>query len=388
MYVAWALLCLYLTVFFLPLLPFPDRVHAFLKPPLSLRYALGGVLGLAAWATLRFGEYWWEHLDTWILLWMHTLSPLWFSTGIRRSLKDFKGHKAIALRWLNVAGFTVSVGLILMRLGTLLMYRGHSQFVPLLLPAIAALGFSIAVLSWPTTNFPWARLLPGYPAVILMPWILNLWAGLWFSQRESYSMESGWEWWAGFPFGFSGFWDTPENTYTFWHDFEVPRFLLDFVIGLSVAWLGAFGAEWLVVRRLRGGVRGLQEEQRKDSRHGAGAEGEIVGNREIRRLAIPPSLWYFIGGIAPLAVTTVNYNLDLLECHLLYYPCTSSVIVAVALFALSPIYFFVGARLAWREMKEGWLWARLSRWLNILALASSLGLFLFCALSALTGRLY
>ncbi len=97
--------------FFVVLLIIPEMI----KGPLAGRcFFAGGVVWLLAWVALPTypGHSAW---DTGIRLVIFLVGPVWFSLGAGLSAKE-AGRRARVLRWLNLVGFAVSVGLIILYL--------------------------------------------------------------------------------------------------------------------------------------------------------------------------------------------------------------------------------------------------------------------------------
>ena len=156
-------------------------------------------------------------------------------------------------------GFAISVGLILKVLSDLLLWRPFGGFLAVIASAVVVLALSWVVFMWPITRFRWTRLLPGHPAVLLVPATVAVWAG--FCSLRWYGPHHWDEWkWNGWgvPLPFYGFWWSPDH----YDGFRLAPFLFDLVLALAVAWLFALAVDWLVLRRVRarrGGIRSPEE---------------------------------------------------------------------------------------------------------------------------------
>jgi len=93
----------------------------------------------------------------------------------------------------------------------------------------------------------WTKLLPGYPAVLLVPGVLGLWAWLNLFRIGDW-IESSW----GFPLTYLR--RTFEDSGTYCYEFQVTGFLFDLFLGLAGAFLIALGVERLVLVRIRAAV--------------------------------------------------------------------------------------------------------------------------------------
>ncbi|MCZ6688249.1 MAG: hypothetical protein O7H41_01395 [Planctomycetota bacterium] len=248
-----------LIVLFVVFLSLPQAVYIRLKAPLSLRYVMSGVIGTAAQALVVFGH--WRGADptairgliVWaidyressVLLGMGLLSPLWFSIGARRSLGEVGSHRAKVLRWVNVVGFALSVGLIA---GLLVIYAGLATYgapIPITTAAVVVLAFSRVILWQPPTRSRWAGFLPRYPAILLMPAVLVVWAVLCTYFRGTYylgprtKLASGWIG-HGFPLPFYAMWWGPDPVYT---GFRLTPYLVDLLLAVVVGWVLAWGTD-------------------------------------------------------------------------------------------------------------------------------------------------
>ncbi|MCZ6691123.1 MAG: hypothetical protein O7H41_16165 [Planctomycetota bacterium] len=257
-----------LIVLFAVFISLPQAIYIRLKAPLSLRYVMSGVIGTAAQALVVFGH--WRGADVtvirglivfaidyreWsVLLGMGLLSPLWFSIGARRSLREVGSHRAKVLRWVNVVGFALSVGLIVMLLMRYAL-KGYysprypsayySYLLPLTTAAVLVLAFSRLVLWQPPTRSRWAGFLPRYPAILLMPAVLVVWVVLCTYTRGTYNLwpktelASGWVG-KGFPLPFYAMWWGPGHVYA---GFRLTPYLVDLLLAVVVAWVLAWGTD-------------------------------------------------------------------------------------------------------------------------------------------------
>ena len=238
-------LCL---LFFFPLvLLLPAVLRFSVRVPLSLRYFLGGAVWLAAYLVARIRSV--GNTEGWILFGMFLFSPLWFSIGARRSLREVGSHRAKLLRWVNVVGFGLSVGLIAWLLLNCAWWRLYFLLIPLTTAAVMVLAFSRVVLWQPPTKSRWAGFLPGYPAILLMPAVLVVWAVLCTDGQSGY--ESGAEWYGwGFPLPFYGVLGGPDGYYDGLR-FRLTPYLVDLLLAVVVAWVLAMAADPLVPRLVR-----------------------------------------------------------------------------------------------------------------------------------------
>ncbi len=229
-----------LIAFFLLLLPLPAVLRTSGRVPLSLRYFLGGVIGLAAQATVWFAGPWEQTWELYVLLVMFHLSPIWFSIGARRSLEELEGRRAKVLRWLNVVGFAGWVGFTFMvgTIPSILTYPAYHFAIPVVIPVVVGLGFSRVVLSWPPTRFRWVRFLPGHRAILLAPVALVTWAMLCYVLGLGYG-GLGW----GFPLVYLNL-EMGRVCVDF--SFRVVPFLVDLLLALVAAWVIAMAVDRLV----------------------------------------------------------------------------------------------------------------------------------------------
>ena len=237
------ILCL---LFFFPLvLLLPAVLRFSVRVPLSLRYFLGGAVWLAAYLVARIRSV--GNTEGWILFGMFLFSPLWFSIGARQSQRELQGHKAKALRWLNVAGFAASIGHFLPSVSHLLRWQDYRGFIELASALVVVLALSRVILWQPPTRLPWAGVLPRFPAILSALVVLGTWAAFSaVSRGDSIPHERG------LPFVFVidviGF--------------MVGPFLIDLALVLAVAYIVAMVVDRLVLRwarARRGGTRSPEE---------------------------------------------------------------------------------------------------------------------------------
>ena len=259
-----------LIVLYVVFLSLPAGIYTYIKAPLSLRYSMSGVVGAAAMALWMFSRLWGaDEIPDWevrVLVGMGLFSPLWFSIGARRSLREEGSHRAKALRWLNVAGFGVSVGLIAVHLMGYAWLTLYEFLIPQTAAAVVVLAFSRVVLWQPRTRFRWAGFLPGYPAILLIPAVPVVWAMIcavpWLSYEPELpcwlvevGMTSPRVPRLGLPLPFYGVWWGPDFPY---YEFRLIPYLVDLLLAVVVAWVLALAVDRLVLRWVRprsGGIR-------------------------------------------------------------------------------------------------------------------------------------
>ncbi|MCZ6688501.1 MAG: hypothetical protein O7H41_02740 [Planctomycetota bacterium] len=238
-----------LIVLYVLFLALPEAIYISITALHSLRYFMSGAVGAAALAHLVFDLwrgadeiYHWEGR---VLIGMCLLSPLWFSIGARPSLREVGSHRAKVLRWVNLVGFAISVGLMI----HLLVYSAWhwSPGVPISLTtaAVVVLAFSRVVHWQSPTRSRWVGWLPGYPAILLMPAVLVVWALLctyfrntWESGPERGPWLIGW----GFPLLFYGSsWEPVGGLSGF--GFRLIPYLVDLLLAVAVSWVLAWGTD-------------------------------------------------------------------------------------------------------------------------------------------------
>jgi hypothetical protein len=235
-----------LLLFFLAILPLPERLLARLKCPVALRYLLSGVVGLAAYAPPYIREHHLDDSETWILLGMLLLSPLWFSIGTRRSPTD-ADRGATVLRWLNIVGLAVSVLLVVEVLFDLLLWRPYGGFLVVITPAVVLLLIAWEVFRRRRTRFRWGQWLPGFPAILLVPVVVAVWAAFCSIRWYGPDYEGTWECYGwGFPLHFYGYWWRPRYS-----GFRFAPFLFDLAVVLAAGWIFSLAADRLVLRWVR-----------------------------------------------------------------------------------------------------------------------------------------
>lgn len=261
-----------LIVLYVLFLSLPEAIYISISALHSLRYFMSGAVGAAALAHLVFDLwrgadeiFYWEGR---VLIGMCLLSPLWFSIGARRSLREVGSHRAKVLRWVNVVGFAISVGLIVNLLVYFAWLVSHVALIPLITAAVVVLAFSRVVIWQPPTRSRWAGWLPGYPAILLMLAVLIVWAMICTVYWESSISESpGAEWgfakygmprW-GLPLPFYGIWRGPDGIYV---GFRLAAYLVDLLIAVVVAWVLAMAVDrrllqWVRPRRWWREVRSM-----------------------------------------------------------------------------------------------------------------------------------
>ena len=90
------------------------------------------------------------------------------------------------------------------------------------------------------------RLLPGFPAVLLMPAILALWAALCSLEREGPPISGSW----GVPLIFLGWKEISPYHWTY-AGFQLTPFIVDLIFALAAGWLVALGVDRLILSHVR-----------------------------------------------------------------------------------------------------------------------------------------